>query len=284
MRTRSFRLVSCVLAVFAVLSAFGSAGCKQDKGPLLEELKGPVPEELPEQLVKEWRAADAAFGWMRPDPLSGAVHFLRLSDSKAEPGDIPAFQYDKSFQKGILSKLTPPSVRFGLDLSYAAGGDFALKELAGFTNLQALILWRTGVTDAGLKELAVFTNLQSLLLNGTSVTDAGMRELVVLRNLRLLNLGGLQVGDAGLKDIAAIKSLKSLSLVNTLVSDVGLKEVTKLPNLQYLFLTHSGITDAGLKELAGLQSLRYLDLHHTQFTDEGLDELKKALPNCSIVP
>ena len=56
--------------------------------------------------------------------------------------------------------------------------DAGLKELAGLTQLQALLLsGKTQVTDAGLKELAGLTRLQTLDLTDTQVTGAGLKKL-----------------------------------------------------------------------------------------------------------
>ena len=51
-----------------------------------------------------------------------------------------------------------------------------------------------------------------------------------------------------------------------------------------LELHESKTTDAGLKGLAKLQKLENLLLEDTQITNAGVAELKKALPNCEIVP
>ncbi len=61
MRIRGFRPV-CVLAAFAALSAFGSAGSAQDKQAL--------PKSFPESVVKEWTAAGANTGWTRMESFS----------------------------------------------------------------------------------------------------------------------------------------------------------------------------------------------------------------------
>jgi hypothetical protein len=67
------------------------------------------------------------------------------------------------------------------------------------------------VTDSGLKELAGLTNLQDLMLNTTLVTDAGLKELAGLKNLRSLDLRNTTVTAAGVaalqKDLPACKIL-----------------------------------------------------------------------------
>ena len=52
-----------------------------------------------------------------------------------------------------------------------------LEYLRGLTNLEAIDLENTKVTDAGLVHLKGLTNLQSLNLRHTQVTDAGVKKL-----------------------------------------------------------------------------------------------------------
>jgi Leucine-rich repeat (LRR) protein len=65
-----------------------------------------------------------------------------------------------------------------LDLRYSVANDAQLaKRLEGRTQLQRLILSRTGITDAGLKHLEKLTQLKYLDLSETKITDAGLKHL-----------------------------------------------------------------------------------------------------------
>lgn len=70
--------------------------------------------------------------------------------------------------------------------------DARLKELAGLTGLESLMLCQTKVTDAGLKELGGLIRLQSLAVVYRNVTDAGLKELSDLK-MQALDFRGTQV-------------------------------------------------------------------------------------------
>ncbi len=151
---------------------------------------------------------------------------------------------------------------FFFDVDYvAAGRDFGDDEatyLKRLTNLTALSLTLTGITDAGLEHLEGLTTLTFLCLSGTQVTDAGLEHLEGLTRLTCLDLNDTPVTDAGLRHLEALTNLRWLSLADTQV------------------------TDAGLEHLNGLTHLYWLDLSGTQVTPEGVNRLQEALPECRV--
>jgi hypothetical protein len=65
----------------------------------------------------------------------------------------------------------------GEDLPYLTISGNDLAEVAQLTHLKYLHLWRVRVTDGGLLNLKGLTNLQALRLQDTPVTDAAVAEL-----------------------------------------------------------------------------------------------------------
>jgi hypothetical protein len=98
-------------------------------------------------VVKAWKEAGAAVGWMKTDP-SGALTFVE----KAEAGAIPAFQFAK-WKDCVVPKLPMPAAPFGLDLAKTEVADAGLKELAKLKHLTSLALCETKVTDDAVEEL-----------------------------------------------------------------------------------------------------------------------------------
>ena len=131
------------LAVLAVLASGGSASAALGQGP-----KAP-PAALPPGLVAAWQKAGAKVGWLR---VEAPVFDKILFNKAGKAGDVPAFRFDP-WKDGVVAKLPPPAVPFGLDLAGTQVTDAGLKELAGLKILHALYLGGTRVTDAGLKEL-----------------------------------------------------------------------------------------------------------------------------------
>ncbi len=141
-------------------------------------------------------------------------------------------------------------------VAYGSFGDDEASHLKELTNLTALYLTATQVTDAGLECLEGSTKLTTLDLNYTQVTDAGLEHIEGLKNLRYLSLCGTQITDAGLENLKGLTDLTGVDLDRT------------------------QITDNGLEHLEGLTNLRHLNLRWTQVTPEGVRKLRNALPGC----
>jgi hypothetical protein len=75
-----------------------------------------------------------------------------------------------------------------LNLAGAEVSAAGLAPLGGLTNLAALHLERSSITDEALVHLSGLERLQYLNLYGTTTTDAGLEYLASLRNLRRLYL------------------------------------------------------------------------------------------------
>ncbi|AMV25093.1 hypothetical protein VT84_11905 [Gemmata sp. SH-PL17] len=109
--------------------------------------KKDLPKPLPDVVVKAWKDAGAAVGWMKTE-TSGALIFVE----KPEAGAIPAFRFAK-WKDGIVPKLPAPDVPFGLDLAGTEITDTGLQELAKLKALASLALCETKVTDAAVEKL-----------------------------------------------------------------------------------------------------------------------------------
>lgn len=234
---------------------------------------GPPTEAtpLPAELVAAWKKGGFDAGWM---DLVGDGQFYGGKDGK--PGQVPAFR--PWAQGARTAGLPAPDAAFGLCFSTGSATDAALKDLAGFKNLQVLTLEsdQGAVTEAGLMELGALEQLQSLSLRGARVTDAVLKEFGRLLNLRALRLANAPATDAGLKHLAGMTQLQSLDLGHIQgLTDAGLKHLGGMKDLQWLCLTHTGVTDAGLKELVPLTKLQYLELANVAVTDRGLEDLKR---------
>src|SRR5690349_1832545 len=75
-----------------------------------------------------------------------------------------------------------------IDLENRGATNDDLKLLAGAPNLQKLVVWGVGITDAGLDHLASLSRLEDLALLKTGITDAGLAKLVPLKKLKSLDL------------------------------------------------------------------------------------------------
>ncbi|MBS0205166.1 MAG: hypothetical protein JSS49_19865 [Planctomycetes bacterium] len=127
--------------------------------------------------------------------------------------------------------------------------------------------------------------VESVSFSGNPVV---IREVITdldsLVGLESLEVNDFQITDADLQYLKVLATLKQLDLSNTRVTDAGLPHLQGLRNLESLNLLSTSVSDVGLQHLAQLTKLRSLDLENTLTTEGGRSSLRRALPNCTIVP
>lgn len=160
--------------------------------------------------------------------------------------------------------------------------DTGLAHLTGLKTLSELRLRRTNITDEGLKHLRKMPSLKTAHLVDTQITDKGLVHLGQMTGLHDLRLGNTDITDAGLVHLKRLTRLQILGLANTPITDSGLAQLKDLRTLQTLSLTNTKITNAGLVHLKGMTRLTTLGLRRTKVTDAGVNRLQKSLTNCRI--
>lgn len=162
--------------------------------------------------------------------------------------------------------------------------DDDLKLLTRFKDATVLDLGNNlGITDEGLVHLRD-SQVEDLLLHRTGVTGPGLRHLESLQQLKRLSLEYTPLTDEGLSHLSSRTTLTWLSLGNTQITDEGLRHLAGLHNLERLMLSNTHISDRGLESLHGLTALKYLSLALTDVTASGVEKLEEQLPDCVIYP
>jgi hypothetical protein len=204
MKRRAALAVAWFGLVVTFLLSVGSSLGQSDGAVGKEKLR-----RLPEEVVKQWRAAGAAVGWL----CVGEYGFIEfVGESRAKAGDLPGFRFPTWPGDGVTEKLPDPGVPFGVNLSDSRITDAGLKILTQLKNLQVLDLSSNRITDEGLIGLAGLKNLQLLDLSNTQITDVGLMRLAELKNLQSLDLRFTQVTDVGLKGLTGLKKLAQVKL------------------------------------------------------------------------
>jgi hypothetical protein len=208
-------------------------------------------------VVDAWKNAGCKFGWTFNKEGGTEVFSPKPPDAGEAAADsavLPGFMATQRPKDGLQGLPAPP-VPFGL---WLGGND---------------------VTDADLKGLAGFAQLQKLILSDAkSITDAGLKELPSLPQVQTLSLSHTAIRGTTLKELARLPKLRDLALVRTKVNNDTLKELAGLEHLESLDLSFTDISDAGIKELAALKNLQKLRVWNTNVTDAGRTALLKALP------
>ena len=133
-------------------------------------------------------------------------------------------------------------------------------------------------------DLTLLRGLDQLELWRLQISDDDMAELAGLTNVYHVNFTNSVFTDGAMRHLNGIPRILSLVLCGTPLTDSGLAQLKNKVSLQFINLEHTRITDLGLEHLKELPKLQHLMLRGTRTTIEGRDQLRKALPDCMIVP
>jgi internalin A len=183
----------------------------------------------------------------------------------------------------LLLHLFAPSVGFALepvDWILPLGGKI---ERDSSSNVVAINLRGSWVSDTELMTLASLPYLERLDLSHTRISDEGMLLLKSAPRISDLNLYyAEQITDQGMAAIKDWKRLKRLSVRGTRISDGTLEIVSHLTQLEVLDIANTPVTDNGLDYLITLTSLKELSLGRRRLGDN-LIEVLRLLPTLTYL-
>jgi len=268
----------------------------------LERIELAKDKSPPDEKIIELRVRNEL---NKPTGKLTAAHFeevkqLELDDQQIT--DIPTLAKLKQLEVLYLGKNKLTDVSALVDLKYLK--ELYLQEnelndidtLAGLKQLERLNLKRNKLND--VSALAGLKRLTKLSLSSNKITDVSA--LAALTQLEYLNLRDNRINDVCA--LAGLDNLKILYLSNNKLTDVralasitqinelylggnnirNISALSELTHLEKLTLRNNRITDA--RPLAGLKQLTVLTLQGTQLSEVELDSLRKALPDCKILP
>ena len=161
--------------------------------------------------------------------------------------------------------------------------DQALRDIARFEQVGALVLESQSVTDAGLKELRSLPQLRQIVIIGCPlVKGSSLKNLSECKQLYGLTIWRTPITNDGLKNLKDFKALCYLNLSSVEMTEAKMKAIAEIAALKILFLRNCEVTDIGLKELKKLKGLEILDVPGAKLTEAAVKELQEALPKCKI--
>ncbi len=182
------------------------------------------------------------------------------------------------FTDAHLTHLRTFSELEALEIGDSKVSDAGLANLSGLVSLQRLYLHGlNNITHAGLKNLEGLTELEVLGLNNTAITGRGLAHLKPLVKLQVLNLSHTSIADADLADLEGLTELNTLALESTKVTGAGLAHLKPLSKLRVLNLSKCRVTDRDLDNLVGLRNLRMLYLRGCPVTPSKVEAFKKKM-------
>lgn len=259
-------IVTRLLLVFAV----GAACTRTTSSPTPRRPAAARPPPAPEWpvpvrvLVRTDSGEVVEHGTLPPAP----GHVTALPDDDrwfVEPIDL---DLDDREIEGLIREVKGHRVP-GLSLRGARRiGDHAVLRIGLFLNLRVLDLTGTRATGAGLLALKSMTDLRALYLGGTKVTDDDLASLAAQHPaLEAIDLEGCAIGDAGVRALAALP-LRQIGLASTGITDTGADALrAHVSRLVSLDLGETNTGDGGLAWLASATALIDLGLWRTQVTN-----------------
>jgi hypothetical protein len=105
------------------------------------------------------------------------------------------------------------------------------------------------VNTDSLELLTELSELKAVYLYYSELTDASIKHLPNCPKLEVLDLDGTRITDAGLKDVGRIPRLKWLGLRETAISDDGLRHLHSLRHLEQVLLWNTSVSESGAQDL-----------------------------------
>ena len=215
-----------------------------------------------------------------------------------------------------------------LNLFYAEQvTDQGMSAVREWKNLTRLNVRGTRISDGTLEIVSHLTQLEALDIANTTITDNGLDYLITLIHLKELSRWGIRarattrlsyllccprshiwtsgpgreyrpddvanghapkVGGAMREDlvrtIAGLKELRILKLGHTNISADGLHTMSSLTQVEKLGLEGCArVDDRAAAELAAWKNLKYVDLQETAVTSAGLEAMRRAKPGLVIL-
>ena len=169
-----------------------------------------------------------------------------------------------------------------------------MASLSSISDLEALRIQRSSISDEGLAYLKPMRSLKEIVLqmggprdpSSSSLTDTGLAHLSQIKSLESIKLYQPDFTDRGLKHLSELDKLRCLVIPNSSnFTDQGFSHLAKLQSLEELYIGCHGVTDAGINHIAGLTSLKDLTLFNADsMTNKGLAKLTslKSLNRLSL--
>jgi hypothetical protein len=174
----------------------------------------------------------------------------------------------------FVHNVTPPRLPPGPPwLRRILGEDF-------FYEVDQIAIFNDRATDDTLARIASLSRCDSLIVRSNQITDVGMKHLLRIRKMRSLEIESPRVTVAGFERLRDFP-VEALHLRGANVDDTWMPQIARLRHVLYLSIRRTNVTDAGLAELRTATGLRRI---FTNIQGDGVEELKKALPNCQLLP
>jgi serine/threonine protein kinase len=156
--------------------------------------------------------------------------------------------------------------------------DACMKKIAAMKQLSNLVLRNLPLTDRGMTDLEpLASQLTALNLGSTHLTDASAGTIAKFTKVMDLKIDGNKFTARGLKELAPLKNLVSLDISYTRIEPTQFALLSQFPNLEDLRAKRLNLSDDSIDALTRLPKLAALDISENRNLTE---ETLKKLTNC----
>jgi Leucine-rich repeat (LRR) protein len=223
-------------------------------------------------------------------PKTNALRSLRLAGLELNSEEFQAIGNFASLQqftstsdlqqvsREALQSLARLSQLRAVDLYGSSVTDRVIEQLDGLPNLERVRIANSEITDRAFLTIGQLPSLRELDVSfASSITDQGLAHLKACTKLRQLRLRNAKISYQATSAIAEIASIETLDLGETDVTDQAVLPLVALPRLHTLFLYSTKVTDEAINHLVAMKSLVTLGLsRNSRVTDAGLRRLQAA--------
>ncbi|TWU59528.1 Leucine Rich repeats (2 copies) [Crateriforma conspicua] len=126
--------------------------------------------------------------------------------------------------------------------------DEHVEQMAGWGDLQHLMLSGTRVTDRCLPAISTFHRLECLDIGGTAITASGIANANIPRSVRDFGLYDIQLDDDAVCAIASLPSLRALNCNGCDLPHHALLQFLRIPSLQGIEALGADMPDSHAEE------------------------------------
>ncbi|QDT10513.1 Leucine Rich repeats (2 copies) [Planctomycetes bacterium K23_9] len=137
----------------------------------------------------------------------------------------------------------------------------------------------TTVADEHVEQMAGWADLQHLMLSGTLVTDRCLPAISTFHRLVCLDLGGTAITASGIATANIPPAVRDFGLYDIQLDDIAFRAVASLPNLRALNCNGCGLSHQSLLRFLRIPSLQGIEALGTDMPDSDAEEFTRTRPN-----
>lgn len=136
----------------------------------------------------------------------------------------------------------------------------------------------TSVTDDHVERMAGWADLEHLMLSGTYVTDRCLPAIATFDRLAAFDIGGTAITSSGIADASIPPTVRDFGLYDIHLDEVAVNAIASLPQLRTLNCNGCKLSHNCLLQFLRLPSLQSIEALGADMPDSHAEEFTRARP------